>query len=183
MTKVASKVPITDKNRVENQPIDVDIIPEQEHPTKVTRVINKFVVLALVIIAVGIGVFLNWSLETSSPLVVKNSPFPARTVPPEASAHDVIVLDIDYCKNTDKQADVRTSYVSETREVFLPIVKEQYDKGCFRQEIPIVIPADLAPDTYRLKFTATYNLNPIRQSVQVIFESQEFTITGNESRQ
>ena len=160
-----------------NRPEDIEPIPEEAKPTRTTRVINKFVVLALVVIAIGIGVFLKWSLEATPPLVVKNSPFPTRSVPPAPSANDVVILDIDYCKNTEKQADVRTSYVSETREIFMPITREQYDKGCFRQDIPIIIPKDLPADTYRLKFVATYNLNPLKQNVQVTFESQEFTIT------
>lgn len=149
-----------------------------EHPTKTTKVINKFVVFALVLVAISIGVLLSWSFEARTPLVVKNSPFPTRGVPPHPGPNDVIVLDIDYCKNTNKQADVRVSYVSETREIFMPITKEQYDKGCYRQDIPILIPDDLPSDTYKLKFVATYNLNPLRQNVEVTFESQEFTISG-----
>lgn len=176
---------MTDQDRKDNQPYDIDVIPEPEHPTRTTKVINKFVVVALIVIAIGIGIFLKWSLESPTPLVVKNSPFPTRAVPPTPSANDVIILDIDYCKNTHKQAEVRTSYVSETREVFMPIAREQYDKGCFRQDIPIIIPKDLPSDTYKLKFVARYNLNPLKQNVEVIFESQEFTITevnGNSVR-
>lgn len=168
---------MTDKDRKANQPYDIDVIPEHEHPTRTTRVINKFVLLALIVIAISLGVIMKWSFESSTPLVVKNSPFPTRGVPPTPSANDVIVLDIDYCKNTNKQADVRASYVSASREIFMPIVREQYDKGCFRQDIPIIIPKDLPADTYKLKFTARYNLNPLKQNVEVTFESQEFTIS------
>lgn len=179
---VQKRTEMTVKYRKANQPYDIDIIPVHKLPTKTTRVINKFVLFALVLIAISLGVFLKWSFEFSSPLVVKNSPFPTRTVPPNASANDVIILDIDYCKNTDKQANVRASYVSDTSEIFMPITKEQYSKGCFRQNVPIIIPKDLPSDTYKIKFTATYNLNPIKQNVQVVFESRRFNISdGNES--
>lgn len=163
------------ENREKNQPFDVDIIPSLPKPTKTTRVVNRFAVLSLLVITVVLGIMLSWSFEAQNPLVIKNSPFPTRSIPPNASA-DVVVIDVDYCKNTDKQASVRTSYVGSTREIFMPLVKEQYDKGCYTESIPILIPSSLPPDTYKLRFVATYNINPLKQNVQVIFESQEFTI-------
>lgn len=173
---------MTDKDRKENQPYDIDVIPVPSHPSKTTRVINKFVILALVAIAISLGVFLSWSFASENVLEVKNSPFPTRSVPPEASANDVLILEIDYCKNTEKQGLVRASYVSETREIFMPIQREQYDKGCFKQDIPVIIPGDLPEDDYVLKFVATYEVNPLKRNVQVQFESQQFHINGDGDR-
>lgn len=163
-----------------NRPEDIDAIPEESRPTKATRVINKFVLLALVTISISLGIFLKWSFEATPPLVIKNSPFSTRSIPPDPGVNDVIVLDVDYCKRTSKQGAIRTSYVSKTREIFMAVTKEQYEKGCFRRDIPILIPSDLPTDTYKLKFVATYNLNPLKQNVQVTFESQEFTISEHE---
>jgi hypothetical protein len=175
------RIKMTEEDRKANQPYDIDVIPVPAHPSKTTRVINKFVVMALMAIAVSLAIFMSWSFE-STPLTVKNSPFPTRGVPPTPAANDVLILDIDYCKNTNKQGQVRASYVSETREIFMPISTEQYDKGCFREDIPIIIPADLPADTYSLRFVATYNLNPLKQRVQVEFSSQEFVISNTNGR-
>lgn len=173
------RITMTDKNREKNQPYDIDTIPEEVHVTKTARWINKTAVIALVVIAIGIGVFLNWSFTSEQPLVINNNPFPTRAIPPDAGPNDVLVLEIDYCKNTEKQGEVRTSFVSESREIFLPVVSEQYDEGCFFQDIPILIPEELPVGTYHIHFEATYDLNPIKKNVTIMFQSQKFTVGPN----
>lgn len=158
------------------RPADIDPIPEPAHQTVRAKAWNWLIVAALAVIAAVIGVFLFWSLQTQSPLVIKNSPFPTRSVRTNAEPNGVIILLVDFCKNTTKQGEVRTSFVSKTREVFLPIAKEQFDKGCAKEEVPVLIPKDLPADDYKLKFTARYDINPLKQSVPVVFESQTFHV-------
>ncbi len=167
---------MTDEDRKTNQPYDLDTIPAPEHQTKTAKNINKFFVLALVIIAICLGVILKWSIEGNEPLVIKNSPFPTRSVRANAEANGVIILTIDYCKNTEVQGEVRTSFVSETREIFAPLAKERYEPGCRKQEVPILIPKDLPADDYKLKFIARYDINPLKKQVPVTFESQTFHV-------
>lgn len=150
------------------QPID----PNPEHQTKTTRAINWFVLAALVVIAIGIGIFLKWSFQDEKILEVKNSPFPVRTIRDHPTSGGVIILNTDYCKYQEIEGNLRVSYVSDTREVFLPIAKERGPVGCQKVEVPILIPSDIPPDTYRIKFRVTYDLNPIKKNVEVNFESQ-----------
>ena len=165
---------LPDKDR----PCDLDKPVEFELPGRKVRWMNKFAIVALVIIAIGIGIFLKWSFQTEQPLVVKNSPFPTRSVPPTPDKSDVLVLDIDYCKNTSKQGVVRTSYVSESREIFMPEVTEQYAEGCKSENIPILIPSNLPDGTYHIHFSIAYNINPLKQNVVVTFQSQKFEIVN-----
>ncbi len=160
------------------RPTDLDKMPEPEHPTTTTKTLNKFFAVALVVVAIALGVFLKWSFESSAPLVVNNSPFPARVESdPTGKTGGTIYLTVDFCKNTDKHGQVRWSYLSASREQFVPIVEEKFPKGCDKREIPVVIPTNLSQDTYIVKFRVTYDLNPIKKNVPVEFESQPVNIS------
>lgn len=178
-----SKKPMTDKARIENQPSDVDVIPELSHPTQATKNINKVVVGALIVIALCVGLFLKWSIEGSDPLVIKNSPFPTRSIRTHAQPEGVIILTVDYCKNTDLKGEVRTSFVSESREVFMPLAHEQLDRGCRKREIPVLIPKDLPADDYKLKFIVRYDINPLKRQVPAQFESRVFHVDPEREQQ
>lgn len=168
----------TDKERLgdKNRPADIDAIQEENHPTKTTKIANKIILVALVAAFIGLFRIISWGLETNDPLVINNSPFPPRSVRTNAEPNGVIILAVDFCKNTDKQGEVRTSFVSSTREVFLPLSKEQLSKGCAKEEVPVLIPKDLPADDYKLKFTARYDLNPLKKQVPIVFESQVFHV-------
>lgn len=167
---------ITEQERIDHQPDGLDTIPEPVHPTKSTKYANRLVAASLIVIAIGLGVFLKWSFQPENVLVVKNSPFPTRSVRTNAEPNGVIILTVDFCKNTDKKGEVRTSFVSQSREVFLPLSHENLDKGCAKEELPILIPKDLPADNYKLKFIVRYNLNPLKEVVPVTFESQTFHV-------
>lgn len=170
------RIKMTEADRVKNQPYDIDVIPEPEHQSSRSKVGNVVAIIALIIIALGLIRILTWSIQPTEPLVVKNSPFPTRSVRTDAEPNGVIILTVDYCKNTDVEGDVRASFVSNTREVFLPIDKERLPEGCAKEEVPVLIPKDLPTDNYKLKFTVRYDLNPLKRQIPVIFESQEFHV-------
>lgn len=168
---------MTDKQRKDNQPHDIDVIPEDTHPTRATKVINKFVLLALVVIAVSLGIFLKWSFASTNVLEVKNSPFPARVVAdPTGETGGIVFLHAEYCKHAGVEGVNRISYVSKNREVFLPIAPERLEEGCEARDVPVVIPKDLPKDTYQIKFRVEYDINPVKQDVVVNFESQPFEV-------
>lgn len=149
---------------------------EPEHPTRTTRWTNRVVVAALIVIALGLGLMLHWSLADTNVLKVNNSPFPVRTIRQHAEQGGVVILNVDVCKNSSVQGKTRTSFVSETREVFLPVADEKLPKGCLNQEVPILVPKDLPADTYKIKFRVTYDLNPLKKGVVNEFESKSFEI-------
>jgi hypothetical protein len=141
--------------------------------------ITKLAFLGLAVIALTMGVFAYWAAETGDPLTITNAPFPVRTIRQEPTPDGVLILTVDYCKNSNVPGKVRTSFVSATREVFLPVGEEHLPKGCHKNvEVPVIIPKDLLPDTYKIKFRTTYNINPLKSEVVKEFESRSFTVAG-----
>lgn len=164
----------TKARKLERENVVLDVIPPATHPTKTTKYVNRFVVLALIIVAISLGIFLKWSFEGTDVLKVNNSPFPTKIVQQDGSG--IVVLTADYCKNQKLDGTLRISFVSQSREIFLPIAQEELQRGCGIREIPIIIPKDLIPDTYKIKFRAIYDVNPVRQNIIVEFESKSFEI-------
>ena len=167
---------IDEKTRVQNQPVGLDTIPEPAHPSPRSKFVNYVVVAALVVIAIGLGVIFKWAAANENVLEVRNEPFPVRTIREHPTAGGVVLLNVDICKNTDIKGSVRTSFVSQTREVFLPLSEESIPKGCLQREIPVLLPKDLLPDTYKVKFRVTYDLNPLKKNIVDEFESKEFVV-------
>lgn len=159
------------------QPNGIDAIPEPTHPKKSTKVANYVAVVSLVLVALALALFMKWSFASEDVLKVNNSPFPVRTIRQHAETGGVVILTVDLCKNTAVEGMTRTSFVSETREIFLPVAPEKLPKGCLKnQEVPILVPKDLPADTYKIKFRATYDLNPLKKGIVSEFESKSFQI-------
>lgn len=161
-----------------NRPTDMPPILKMEHPGAGTRAINKLVIVAMLVLAGAIGVLLYWSFESEKVLEIHNSPFPVRTIRKHPTAGGVIILKVDYCKVKDVDGELRVSYVSESREIFLPLSKERGPVTCADTEVPILIPNDLPPDTYKIKFRAIYNINPLKRNVISEFESRKVEVDG-----
>ncbi len=141
-----------------------------------TKVFNWIAAGALLIIMVGIGRILTWSLASANVLEINNSPFPVRTIREHPSADGVVILQVNFCKNIDIEGNLRISFVSESREVFLPLSVERSAKECRETEVPVLLPKGLPPDIYKVKFRVTYNINPIKKGIVEEFESQKFEV-------
>lgn len=155
------------------------IVHEPPHQTKTTKILNYIALVSLIVVAVAIGILLKWSFQSTEVLQVKNAPFPTRVVHQEDDKDNVVILTIDYCKVQAVTGTLRISYVSSSREVFLPISTERGPKGCTgKQDFPVLLPSDMAPDTYKIKFRAAYDINPLKKNVVSEFESRPFNIGG-----
>lgn len=132
---------------------------------------------ALLVLAGVVVIFLRWAYQTTDVLEVKNSPFPVRTIRETPAVDGVVILKVDYCKKTDTVGRVRTSFVSSSREVFLPVTYDRQLAQCQNTEVPIVIPHDMTSGRYRVKFHVEYQVNPIKTAVEE-FESVEFDVVG-----
>lgn len=174
------RIPMTDSDRKENQPYDIDVIPKPVHQTKSAQLANRVIAVFLIVIALGLGIFLKWSFANTDILTINNSPFPARVVAdPSGKTGGIVFLKANYCKNVAVDGQLRLSYISASREVFLPVVKEQSPKGCDDKEIPVVIPLNLLKDSYKVKFHVTYDVNPLKTGITNDFESQPITVGSN----
>lgn len=170
------RLPMTEGYRAEHQPAHPDVIMGPEQPSTRSKAVNWIVGGALAMIAASLLVFFSWALENENIIEVNNEPFPVRTIRNHPEPGGVVFLNVDMCKNTDAEGTLRTSFVSETREVFLPLQEVEMDHGCFIREIPVAIPNDIEPDHYRVEFRVEYSLNPLKQRVVDEFKSSEFII-------
>lgn len=142
--------------------------------TKVNRRGAWVAGIALVITALLVIRLLTWSLAREDILVVNNSPFPTRTF--TSQSDNFVILETDYCKTASINGNTRMSFVSSTREIFLPVVPERLEAGCNKTTVPIPIPKDLPPDTYKIVFRVTYDINPIKENIVSQFESRTFMV-------
>lgn len=149
--------------------------PVEEETTR-TRAVNWIMIIFLAVIGLSVGQMLVWAMDNRPVLEVKNSPFPTRTIREHATANGVIFLDADYCKHQDIDGRMRVSFLSPAREILLPLYEESLDVGCDRIEFPVVVPREIVPEEYVIKFRVTYNKNPLKQNEVVEFESLPVTI-------
>lgn len=164
------------KNKVQSPEVDTKKSQDLSHPTRATKIINKFVIAAMAVIAVGLGIILYWSFQNEQVLQVNNSPFPSRIVQNDDGTNGIVVLTVDYCKHTNVEGQLRVSFVGSEREIFMPIVTERLPKGCTVAEYPFIIPSELSPGKYQIKFRAVYDINPLKKGVVAEFESTSFEI-------
>ena len=163
-------------NKERQQIMDDTVNPNYKQGSKVAV---KFIYFALLIITAVVGVFIYWAVQPTDILNIKNSPFPTRTIREHPTAGGVIILTVDFCKNVDIDGKLRVSYVSDSREIFLPIGDERGHTGCAQVELPVIIPKDIPADTYKIKFRATYDINPLKQDVIEEFESKPVEVVPN----
>lgn len=147
--------------------------------TQATKTINWIIFLALGIVAFGIGLFLYWRFANADVLDIKNAPFPVRTIREHPTADGVVILKVDYCKKVEAKGRLRTSFVSATREVFLPASEENQPPRCLKTEVPVLIPHEIPEDNYRVRFRIDYQLNPVKSVIEE-FDSQEFHVDETE---
>lgn len=145
-----------------------------KEPRKLKLANYAIIALFILVISIG-GLFIYWTLSSSEVLVLKNLPFPAQTVPATAATDGLIELKVDYCKKVNATGIVRISFVSNAREVFLPIAPDKQPAQCLNTNIPIIIPKDLPPDTYHIHFHVVYKVNPLKTTTQD-FDSKSFTV-------
>lgn len=153
---------------------------EPDHPSLTQKVMTKLVYLALFLIAIATGVFLYWAFQDEKIIEVKRQPFPVSSVGSDYTPGGVVILDADFCKYHDVDGELRMSFLNSTHEVFQPVTRERGPAGCKHTPVPILIPKDIEPGIYRIKFYVSYDLNPIKQNILNVFESSEFEIVSKE---
>lgn len=140
------------------------------------KVLSKIAYVALALSAIAVGILIYWASANTKVLDIHNAPFPVRTIREHPTAGGVIILKVDYCKTRDINGSLRMSFVSPSREIFLPVTTERGPKGCNKTEVPILVPKEIPADTYRIKFRVTYNINPLKGNIVQEFESQPVVV-------
>lgn len=129
----------------------------------------------LALLALAVGLLLYWVYQPKRVLEIKNQPVPIRTIREHATADGVVILKVDYCKNVKAEGRTRLSFVSASREIFLPTSIDRQDPQCAVAEIPILLPHDIPADTYHIHFRVQYQINPLRSVIEE-FDSGSFEV-------
>ena len=150
---------------------------EKEPNTQNTRskIANWAVAFLFLLGVVGLAIFLYWSYQPDDVLELKDNPVPVRSIRENPATDGVVILHFDYCKKNDAVGRVRTSFVSHTRDVFLPVSEDKQEAHCRDLELPVLIPKDLPPDEYVIRFRVEYQVNPITRTIEE-FDSEKFKV-------
>lgn len=160
--------------------MDRSVIDDIEvgQPSPTSKKLNFIAIVALAMTAIGLGIYFNWAFANEDVLQIKTDPIPAKVIAYGDSDNGAVLLDVDFCKTSSTEGQLRTSFVSQSREIFLPIQPEKSGKGCNKAQFPVIIPEDLPSDTYQVRLRTTYNLNPLKQIVVEEYKSTPFKIVN-----
>lgn len=111
-----------------------------------------------------------WWLYPYNPLVLSN----IKLDKTEVSRGEHIRISADYCKNTNKGADLFISFIDGLVYNPQPQVID-LESGCHSTVLSIYIPKNLPTGKFMIKGVFRYKVNPIR-SIDVNHLSGEFTI-------
>lgn len=126
---------------------------------------------SLFVILISVLLLTFWQYQPSTVLTARQ-PFKVVAV----EDRTLVVLDANYCKRVNVRGVVRVSFVSKTSELFTPMASEPTPTGCHEdQKLPILLPSDIPPGEYYVKFNATYRVNPIR-TFNLIITSDQFEV-------
>lgn len=107
-------------------------------------------------------------------LVINKKPAIVHTK--EVVAGEEMVYELDYCRYSDKHAEVTRQFIDGVIYTMPPITSIAKE-GCAVQDYAIVVPSTLNSGTYKLRLVVVVHINKLRE-VQTVFETEEFRIIG-----
>lgn len=159
-----------------NDGLTVELPPEEKKTTTVKKT-PYYIALCIIGLAIFVGgLFIFWSVQPSTILVIKNNPVPA-TVGILNGDREVSAK-VNYCKTTHSTGVFTYDFISKSTDIAAPSTEVTSPKEC-KDGAPLVIPVpkQAVADTYRIHFTVTYKINPIKTTV-VQWDTQDFKVPG-----
>jgi hypothetical protein len=142
------------------------------------KLLKIFIYSALGIISIGVAIFVYWNLQPNDVLTIRG---PITVKPVVAKGEGAVTLHFNFCKNMDVEGKVQQSFVSNKTELLSPGILDRGPKACYKdQAVTILIPPQTLPDRYRIKYTVTYQVNPITTTVET-FESEPFDVVSQDT--
>jgi len=137
---------------------------------EIRKIINNISYLTIILFVGLIGLLFFWSIYPYKPLVLNN----VRLNKTEVNRGEHIRILADYCKNTNKQADLFISFIDGLVYNPQPQVID-LESGCHSTVLSVYIPKNLPTGEFLLKGVFRYKVNPIR-NVEINHISEKFTI-------
>lgn len=143
---------------------------------RVTGTLSKVAYGVLAVALVVLSIVIYWLTSARDVLEIKNQPVPVRSIRQHPEADGVIIVHTNYCQHVAATARIRISFVSPSREVFLPADRDvPLPKKCEDIEVPVLIPKELPPGKYHLHWRIEYKVNPLKHVIEE-FDSVEFEV-------
>lgn len=114
-----------------------------------------------------------WLLYPYNPIVFNNLPYKVDSKMVRAGG--LLSYNVDYCKYNNLIPQFTKSFVNGIIYIVPPEGAVVKPSGCHVVKIVITIPETLPPDTYILKISYRYQVNPIR-TVDVMAQSEPFKV-------
>jgi len=131
---------------------------------------NKTIWIGIVISFIFVFIIGFWVIYPHNPLVLENVTLD-RT---EVSRGEHILVSADYCKNTEKEADLFITFIDGIIYNTPPQVID-LKSGCHKTTISIYVPKALPTGEFMLKGVFRYKVNPIK-TIEVNGLTNKFTI-------
>lgn len=111
-----------------------------------------------------------WWLYPYKPLTLSN----IKLNKTEISRGEHILVSADYCKNTEKQADLYLTFLDGlTYNPQIQLI--DLESGCHQANLSVYIPKGLPTGVFKLQGNFRYKMNPIK-IVEVIYLTEDFNI-------
>jgi len=138
---------------------------------KLTKLLPWAVLLLLSIVVFTVGFWLLYPYKT---IEFKNNVFPVINENRTVSRGDRLRYEVDACKYTDIVPILKKYFVDgviyEVTESFGAV-----DRGCRKTIVDVYVPRAIPVGTYKMKFIAKYQVNPIKTIVFVNY-SEDFVV-------
>lgn len=129
----------------------------------------------IIIAAASVGLMLIWWMVEPGD-VIEIDERPIQVAETYDASDKVITVPVELCKKLPLTAELRRSFIGETARVFLPVVIERLEPGCYETDVSVLIPAQVVPGKYTIKYETSYVINPIKTTHEQ-FETTPFVIT------
>lgn len=143
---------------------------------KLKRWLNYTLILGGIAALIIYMYFVFYPFKT---IVVKrafvNNPTPAGQDLPTVKAGTTLSYTVDYCKYTTKGSSVQRQIISNADAIPYPPVTSIAKDGCHVVKIPLPISPITPPGVYKLRVSATYEVNALRE-ITTNFETNNFRV-------
>lgn len=140
-----------------------------------TRKILFFFSMATLISAMlMIGYVVFYLVYPFKGLVVNKKP--ALVITKEVVAGEEMVYELDYCRYSDKHAEVTRQFIDGVIYT-MPAIQAIAREGCHVQNYAVLVPSTLNSGTYKLRVLVVVHINKIRE-VETVIETEQFKIVG-----
>lgn len=140
-----------------------------------TKLINGAVYFALGAASVGMIVLACWSFTGRDAMTFEPDVVPVK--PEQVRVGESVTMNLNFCKHTDAPGRVVRRLVSDRTEILAPTVNEAFESGCYEDlQVPVPIPAQVAPGMYHFNYRITYTTNPLHRGIVEEFNSKPFEV-------